>query len=499
MPEHNHATHKQEASGPSWKMPLAIGVAAVAGAVILAPYELPIIGVGSADLALESITAMHGSGLGTGLAGGINSMLSAVPAFGPALAEGGMFAALASGVVGIGGVMLGNHMQKSEDGTKKFSYGKLVKTAALITSALIALPSILSAISVGLVYLTAALGNHVLAGSAVGMLSGTIGSMGGALSGPSLATGASAALPHLLTCGTALVPALVTAGMAGKDPQFETFEARMQPSPEPSQNPHYTDGSIVARIQTNTPIVAGQPCDARLTLTHKDGRPVAASELSVNYTEKMHLFVVDQSLKDYHHIHPTPTGTPGEFTFSFTPHTPNTYNAWTDVTLLRDDKNHRLKSSMPSALERNVRAYVANGSTEARAGGLVFSWKSSRLRKDTPSVVEVTVTDPMGKPVTDLKPVMGAFAHLVGFSADGKSIIHTHPMGAPPQGPDAKGGPTLRFHVEPDFNGPAQFYLQVNHGGKDTYAGFGQQVSPALLTSRNVAAREQGHANHASI
>jgi hypothetical protein len=216
-------------------------------------------------------------------------------------------------------------------------------------------------------------------------------------------------------------------------------------------------------------------------------------ELAVNFTEKVHLLVIDQSLKDYHHIHPVPTATPGEYSFSFTPNTPNTYNAWTDITLRHNKSNHRLKSTMACALERNVRGYVSTN-TESRKDNLSFTMKTDgRLRKDTPSVIEITITDPMGNPVTDLQPVMGAFAHLVGFSADGKSIIHTHPLGVEPQNKNDRGGPRIRFHAEPDFAGPTQLYLQIRHGDKDVYASFGQQIAMPLLNTAKVAKRGHHH------
>ena len=145
-----------------------------------------------------------------------------------------------------------------------------------------------------------------------------------------------------------------------------------------------------------------------------------------------------------------------------------------------------------------MRAYVPNNS-KAIKDGLNFDWKASeRLRKDTPTIVEVTITDSAGHPVTDLQPVMGAYAHLVGFSADGKSLVHTHPMGLEPKG-EAAGGPTMRFHVEPDFTGPAQFYLQVKRDGKDVYASFGQQISPPLLNTQRINSSHASHAGHARI
>lgn len=494
-------THEEPPSGNKWLKPLAIGGLVASTAIILAPYVLPSLGIGSNELTIESATIMHGPGAGSGIAGSVNSVLEAVPGIGTELAKGGLVTSLVSGVVGIGGILLGNYIQKKDDGTRRFNYGKIIKTAALITSALIALPSVLSGISVGLVYLCGALGDHTLATAATGLLTRTIGCIGSSAITAGASTGAlAAAIPHIATCGAAILPAAITYGMSSDLQKPDaSFESRLHPHHHIEQNP-YTDGTIVSQIITNGPCAPGKRCEAILKLTHKStGLPITRDELAVNFTEKMHLFVVDQSLKDYHHIHPTATATPGEYAFSFTPNTPNAYNAWTDITLLRDDKNHRLKSTLPCALERNVRAYVSTN-TQTSNAGLNFTWKTTApLRKDTPSIVEVTITDKNGLPMTDLQPVMGAFAHLVGFSADGKSIIHTHPLGADPKNPADRGGPKLRFHVEPDFTGPVQFYLQVKSAGKDVYASFGQQIAPPSLNTQKLPIFSSSHGPHASL
>ncbi|MBY0406979.1 MAG: hypothetical protein K2Q01_04755, partial [Rickettsiales bacterium] len=303
MDKDQHDNHNSSAN--TWLKPLAIGAVAVSGALILAPYVLPFFGIGSSETAVQSMKVMHtaetGSSLGSGLAGAINSLLAEVPLIGDKLAQGGVFTALASGAVAIGGIVLGNHLQSKEDGKKKFSTGKLVRTLSLITSALIALPSVLTGLGIGIVYLCATLGDNVLAGSAASTLYNTLGTMGGAFKGPGLAASAFAALPHLLTCGAALAPALFSFGLFGGKEEHKTqsFEARSQPAPEPAQNPNYTDGSLSLRIQTQAPLEAGKRTDAKLTITHKDtGAPVTTEDLAVKHTEKMHLFIVDQSMKD---------------------------------------------------------------------------------------------------------------------------------------------------------------------------------------------------------
>jgi len=471
----NHADHRFHY--------LMLGTALLAGGVILSPYVLPALGYGTQERAFEIMSNLQHATISSGLAGTINSGLGALPLIGSTLAAGGIWPAAIAGAVGIGGVLLGRYLEKKHNGKPGINWGKVIKYAALSTSLLIALPSILSSITVGITYMSYAFGDLELAEAAGTFLAKTIGVVGTASHTVTGLTGALAALPHFLTCGLPLVPAALS--------------LFMEDDKKPESSEHkYSDGSVTIEMLPGGKLEQGKPVHAKLILRHRDGRPVSADELAVVHTEKLHLFVADSSLKDYHHIHPQPTGEPGVLAFTFTPQTANNYSAWADFTMIKDGQNHKLRTEMPSASGRNIPPSI-RANTSAEKNGLHFDWQSDPLQKDTASIVNVNVTDARGEPVTDLEPVMGAYAHLVGFSADGKSIIHTHPLDAEPQNASDRGGPRLRFHVEPDCSGATQFYLQVRRGNEDIYVPFGQQIKPpALATERTVISShaEMGHA-----
>ncbi len=451
---------------------LAVGGAIAGAAIMLAPHILPAMGIGSAALAEESMWVLHtgAEAGGTGLAGAISGALGSVPVIGPQLAAGGLFNAAATGIIGVGGVLLGNYIEKREDGSKRFRWGKALKYGALITSAIIALPTILTAIGSGLVYLSTLVGSASFTSSVVGFISSTIGTMGGAGHAMMGFSGIAAVIPHILTCGVSVLPAALA---------YTLPDQPLKPAEK------YTDGTVSVRMEVNKPIEANVPCTARLRLTHRiTGQPITADELAIVHTEKLHLFVVDTSLKDYHHVHPQPTEEPGVFSFSFTPGKTNSYSAWADFTLLRDHRNHRIKTEIASASGRNMMPH-SRANTQADLDGLHFEWQSEPLQQGAPAIVRVNITDASGKVVNDLQPVMGAFAHLVGFSADGSSLIHTHPLGNEPQHPDGRGSGQLRFHIEPDYAGDTQFYLQIRRNEQDSYIPIGQRIrAPGLVTER---------------
>ncbi len=489
-----HTNHGTGAAGESaYNVSRILSAMAIgAGALMLAPHILPAIGIGNEAMALASHDMLHGA---SGLAGGLNSLLGALPVVGAPLAEGGMFNALMTGTIGIGGVLLSKHLSKTEGEQSAISWGRIIEYTALATSAMIALPVALSSVSSGILYMAqlvgTAAGNPLFAPQVARLLTSTLGTTGIAHASMGF-SGVAAIIPHFFTCGIAMVPA----ALALQEEIHAPHPAPHAQAAPASSEQDYADAPILLEIKADKPLAAGVPCVARLTLknTHT-GKLITPQELAVVHTEKLHLFVTDSSLKDYHHIHPKPTSEPGVFTYSFTPATSNNYRAWADFTLLKTSRNHKLKTEIPSPSGRSIPPVIRTN-THAESNGLSFDWKSSEpLRKDTAALVEVDITDASGKPVTDLEPIMGAFAHLVGFSANGTSIIHTHPMGPEPSSEHERGGPKMQFHVEPDCAGATQFYLQVKHHGQDIYVPFGQQIQPPAHAMKHTLAAHQ-HTSH---
>jgi hypothetical protein len=228
-----------------------------------------------------------------------------------------------------------------------------------------------------------------------------------------------------------------------------------------------------------------------LRLTNND-QGVDLNQLKEVHTRKIHLLVVDSTLTDYHHVHPTATKVAGEYQFSFVPQK-KAYRLWVDITpkatgaqtFLVVDLGDPEKTAPP----------VKMVSQESTVGGYTF-----RLNIKDPLVVgqgamaTVNVTDQAGKPVTALQPVMGAFAHVVGFSEDLRTIAHIHPMGPEPKTPQERGGPTLSFHLEPKKAGFLKLFVQTRIGDKDFFAPLGVNVTPESLTVPEKGSKQhEGH------
>src|SRR5215472_11914858 len=76
---------------------------------------------------------------------------------------------------------------------------------------------------------------------------------------------------------------------------------------------------------------------------------------------------------------------------------------------------------------------------------LILAQKTIRVGQ--PALARLRITTAEGKGFTQLEPLMAAFAHLVGFNQDYKTVMHMHPKGAPILDPTARGGPELEFQI----------------------------------------------------
>jgi hypothetical protein len=214
-----------------------------------------------------------------------------------------------------------------------------------------------------------------------------------------------------------------------------------------------------------------------IRLTGSDGKPLSLDQLEIAHTEKIHLLVIDQSMTDYQHLHPVAGDKPGQYRFDFAPKVGGTYHIWADLVPKATGKQEYSKTTVkvegrPGGLSLSV-------NTKAELDGYRFDWSTENnapLQAGKTITVKVKITGPDGREFSLLEPVMGAFAHMVAFPANLESVTHIHPMGVEPKTAADRGGPELKFHVEPDTPGFQKFFLQTQIGGKEKYVAFGMNV-----------------------
>lgn len=250
--------------------------------------------------------------------------------------------------------------------------------------------------------------------------------------------------------------------------------------------------TITTQILPASPLSTGTETAVILRLTDRAGQPVGAAGLELAHTKRVHLLIVDASLTDYQHIHPEEVaGRPGDWAFNFTPRAGGTYKLFAD--LLPKATGAQEYAATEFAVAGTTKALVPELNTVATVDGYRFALA---VEGDAPFVagaatfVKVNISGPDGRPFTALEPLMGAFAHGVGFTADRAGVLHVHPMGKEPEQDHERGGPEMSFHLVPEMAGFLKFFVQVQIGGRDYFAGYGLHVQPAA--DGQVAAKPAG-------
>lgn len=250
------------------------------------------------------------------------------------------------------------------------------------------------------------------------------------------------------------------------------------PSGKNQHGDHGADGhshgaaTISMAASTAQPLAVGQRTEVTLVLKKKDGSPVTVNDLQEAHTEKIHVLIIDPTLTDYHHEHPVPGSAPGEYRFSFTPQKAGAYRMWADLVPADSGKQEYVIADLggtPSTGEIPGRAASFTTTVDGLTYAVTFD---GPLKAGTAAMGTLTVKDANGAVFAALEPIMGAYAHIVGFSEDFKTIAHIHPMGDEPKNPSDRGAGELQFHIQPEKPGLVRLFAQVQIGGQSKFAPF---------------------------
>lgn len=232
------------------------------------------------------------------------------------------------------------------------------------------------------------------------------------------------------------------------------------------------DQNNIQLVIKNAPskITANTTETIRLQLL-KDNKPLTSEDLKIVHTQKIHLMVIDTALTDYYHIHPLIDNKNKDFIFKFSPKKNSSYRIWVDVTPVDSNKQLFLNADIGTSSHKNL--IDKEVKLDSSVNSYQFKLKlDGQAQIGKPIMATITVTND-GKPFSQLEPVMGAFAHLMGFYADYSSILHIHPVGKEPGNDTERGGSQLMFHIVPEKAGFVKLFAQFRIKGEDFYVPFG--------------------------
>ena len=241
--------------------------------------------------------------------------------------------------------------------------------------------------------------------------------------------------------------------------------------------PLCTVQTVRASIRTETPLAAGRPTEARLALSRFDGSAVYSSDLIESHTKAIHLLLIDSSLTDYHHEHPTAAPKTGDFVFGFTPQKPGPYYAWAEIRPTPMGLLEYAPATIAGGISAEA-AVIKTVTNQVVVDGLTFQLSfdgALAAGKPVNGRLRVLRSDETG--FDQLEPIMNSFAHLAGFHEDRKTVLHLHPKGQAVTDEKARGGPELEFVFYGAQSGFVRLFVQVQIDGRSKFAPFGLEVN----------------------
>lgn len=248
------------------------------------------------------------------------------------------------------------------------------------------------------------------------------------------------------------------------------------------QHDQADSSAISAAIDPASGLKASEPATFTLSLSTKNGKPVTLADLQVAHTEKVHLLIIDPSLSDYHHAHPKPGLKPGTYIFTLTPKKAGEYQVFADLLPTATQQQQYVSARFTVAGTPSVMEKTVNSTATVAGYSFALQVADGKITAGQPGMARLTVTGADGQPFAQLEPVMGAFAHLVGFNEDRSEIAHIHPMGKEPETAAERGGSSLEFHINFASGGYKKLFAQVQIDGKPVFAPFGIDVVSTPLS-----------------
>lgn len=247
--------------------------------------------------------------------------------------------------------------------------------------------------------------------------------------------------------------------------QLKPAATHMEPPDSPHVHVHPLPGLPEQTAHTDYHLVYQ---DEALILENTNGTAAQYTDFAISHGQRVHVMIIDPSLTDYHHLHPTRLRDDDMaiYPIDFNPALAGEYRIFADITPKNDGKQRFLSTvvDVPGTPTRPRFQALAAGNMQrtGQADSLLFETHLDKpLRAGQPVMLNITVKNEDGQLFRELEPLMQAFAHLIGFSEDLQTILHAHPIGRDVTAENARGGPNLVFNVTFPKPGYYRLFLQV--------------------------------------
>jgi Cu+-exporting ATPase len=213
------------------------------------------------------------------------------------------------------------------------------------------------------------------------------------------------------------------------------------------------DAGVEVRLDVPSTTRPGEPTRVVATVVDAASRePVG--DLTRSHEAWMHLIATREDLGTFAHVHPLPTGRPGQLAVEITFPTAGRYVVNTEFRRQGEmDDVHQTQvvtvagpEPQPVVLTEGPRTAVVDGIRVDLEGDVEVGGRSD---------LDFTLSDAgTGRPVDDLQPYLAAAGHVVVMRADGQTFAHEHAEVDDEDGrpvfalPGQTFGPELDVHAE---------------------------------------------------
>ena len=191
----------------------------------------------------------------------------------------------------------------------------------------------------------------------------------------------------------------------------------------------------------------------RFRVDDADGEPV--TDYIVEQTEELHLYVVNEDLTVFRHLHPVRDDA-GTWTAPLDVPDAGSYRVIAEL-VARDEGGN----GDHIVLGRELALPPGDPGDTVAGDGLVDVTVSQAPAAGPGGLLRLLVRGPDGGPVP-LGTYLGAYGHVTGFDTDTGAMVHLHPLDAPDV---TEEGSELAFHADIETPGDYRLFVQVRVDG----------------------------------
>ena len=185
------------------------------------------------------------------------------------------------------------------------------------------------------------------------------------------------------------------------------------------------EAGLTVNLSLPDDVRAGVP--TRVTATVVDagsGEPV--TDLSLSHQAWMHMIAVREDLATFAHVHPHPTGRPGQVAVDLMFPTPGRYVVNTEFRRRGQmgDVHARQVITVPGTAP--AMSVVAESGRSVNVGGVTVRLEGDARVAGVSDLHFEFTQEGTAAPVRDLQPYLAAAGHVVVMKADGTTFVHEH-------------------------------------------------------------------------